>query len=96
MDNETFENTWERAGYWALVAAPVGDIPSSASEETVIRSAIDLEKIGRPRMAQLTYQAALNRWPDSFGAHVGLANTHMVLNEPLAASHAYRKALRTE
>ena len=90
----TFANTWGRGDNWALIAAPVGDLPSSADEETVLRAAVDLESVGKLRAAQLTYSAAIQRWPDNFALHVGLANTHMQLKEPLAASHAYQTALQ--
>ena len=90
----TLENTWRRGEYWALVALPPGDIPSSADEEVAIQAALDLEKIGKYRAAQLTYAAIIERWPENFTAQVGLANTHMLLEEPLAASQAYKQALQ--
>ncbi len=90
----TFENTWRRGNYWALIVAPAGDIPSSASEEDVIKAALNLEKVGKLRAAQLTYSAAIERWPTNFAAHVGLANSFMQLEEPLAASQAYKHALQ--
>lgn len=90
----TFKNTWERSNYWALIVTPIGDIPTSATEEVVIEAALGLEKTGRLRAAQMTYAAAAERWPQSFSAYVGLANTHMHLREPLAASQAYQHALQ--
>ncbi len=90
----TFTNTWGRSNNWALIAAPVGDLPSSANEETVLRAAVDLESVGKYRAAQLTYATAIQRWPDNFALHVGLANAHMQLKEPLAASRAYQTALQ--
>ncbi len=90
----TFENTWRRGKYWALIAAPAGEIPGSISENEAIKAAIDLEKVGKFRSAQLTYAAIIERWPNNFTAHIGLANTHMQLREPLAASNAYKHALR--
>ncbi|MFK8028515.1 MAG: PA2778 family cysteine peptidase [Gammaproteobacteria bacterium] len=89
----TFENTWRRGKYWALIAAPIGDIPNSVTEKEAISAALDLEKVGKLRGAQLTYAAIIQRWPDNFTAQVGLANTHMQLQEPLAASEAYKQAL---
>ena len=90
----TFENTWRRGKYWALIAAPIGDIPSSVTEKEAIKAALDLEKVGQLRGAQLTYAAIIDRWPENFTAQVGLANTHMKLQEPLAASEAYKQALQ--
>jgi len=92
----TLENTWRRGEYWALVAVPAGDIPSSANETEAIQAALDLEKVGKYRAAQLTYAAIIERWPENFTAQVGIANTHMLLKEPLAASQAYKQALQLD
>ena len=89
----TFENTWKRGNHWALVVLPAGEIPKSATEQQALRAALDLEKTGKLRAAQLTYAAIVERWPESFKAYVGLANSYMQLKQPLAASKAYRKAL---
>ncbi|MDG1249669.1 MAG: PA2778 family cysteine peptidase [Gammaproteobacteria bacterium] len=89
----TFENTWSRAANWSLALSPITDIPEDADINKVIAAAIDLEHLGHARAAQITYSAILKRWPDHFAAYLGLANSHMQLNEPLAASRAYRKAL---
>lgn len=89
----TFRNTWSRSKNWALIAAPAGDLPTSANEKTILKAAINLEKVGKYRAAQLTYAAALRKWPENFAAQVGLANAHMRLREPLAASRAYQAAL---
>ena len=90
----TFSNTWKRSKNWALIAAPAGDLPTSATASVVLKAALNLEKVGKYRAAQLTYAAATERWPNNFAAHVGLANTHMRLREPLAASQAYQSALK--
>ncbi len=90
---KTFENTWSRASNWSLMLSPMTDIPEDADIDRVMAAAIDLEHLGHARAAQITYSAALRRWPDYFPAHLGLANSHMQLNEPLAANRAYRKAL---
>ncbi|MFK7794914.1 MAG: PA2778 family cysteine peptidase [Gammaproteobacteria bacterium] len=92
----TFENTWRRGKYWALIAAPAGDIPNSVTEQEATKAALDLEKVGKLRAAQLTYAAVIERWPENFTAQVGLANTHMQLQEPLAASNAYKQALQLD
>ncbi len=90
----TLENTWRRGKYWALIAVPAGDLPGSININDATKAAMDLEKVGKYRAAQLTYAAIAQRWPDKFIAHVGLANTHMQLKEPLAASQAYKHALQ--
>ncbi len=95
-DWTTLENTWRRGQYWALVVLPSGELPVSINEDQAVNAAIALEKIGNYRAAQQTYTSIIQRWPESFIAHVGLANSHMQLKEPLAASKAYRRALELD
>ena len=54
---KTFENTWKRSTQWALLVLPPGKLPASASEQQALRAAIDLEKTGKHRAAQITYAA---------------------------------------
>ncbi|MEM7304326.1 MAG: PA2778 family cysteine peptidase [Pseudomonadota bacterium] len=93
---QTFENTWKRSGKWALMPLPPGELPGSVTQQQALKAALDLEKTGKIRAAQMTYEAITQRWPDSFNAYVGLANTHMTLKEPLAASKAYQQALKMD
>ena len=93
---KTFKNTWQRSGNWALMALPPGELPANVSEQQALKAAMDLEKTGKVRAAQLTYAAISQRWPNNFTAHVGLANTYMKLKEPLAASKAYQQALKLD
>lgn len=95
-DWTTLENTWRRGRYWALVVLPSGELPVSITEDKAVNAAMALEKIGNYRAAQQTYTSIIQRWPESFIAHVGLANSHMQLKEPLAASKAYRRALELD
>ena len=93
---QTFKNTWQRSGHWALLALPPGELPANASEKQALKAALDLEKTGKVRAAQLTYAAINQRWPDNFNGLVGLANTYMKLKQPLAASKAYQQALNMD
>lgn len=90
----TLKNTWARSDYWSMLLLPVGQLPASIGLSAALTGAVDLEKIGEYRAAQLTYQAIHARWPDSFAALAGIANTHMYLQEPIAASRAYKQALK--
>ena len=89
----TFEKTWQRAGYWALVPVPPERIPATASSGTFIETAIDMEQVGRTATARKAYAAAAERWPDNLLAHTGLGNTAYALGDYVAAEAAYRAAL---
>ena len=40
----TFEHTWARAGYWAMLAMPPGMVPRTATESAYLSAAIALKK----------------------------------------------------
>jgi tetratricopeptide (TPR) repeat protein len=88
----TFEYTWARSGYWAMVALPPGKIPETAEENSFIAAASALEKIGDPERVQQTYLAALERWPGNLSAQIGIGNTAYKLHDLVRAESAFRQA----
>jgi tetratricopeptide (TPR) repeat protein len=88
----TFEYTWERGGYWAMVALPPGKIPETAEENAFIAAVSALEKIGDPERVQSTYIAALDRWPGNLSAQIGVGNTTYRLHDLARAEAAFRQA----
>jgi tetratricopeptide (TPR) repeat protein len=88
----TFEYTWARSGYWAMVALPPGKIPETAEENSFIAAASALEKIGDPERVQQTYLAALERWPGNLSAQIGIGNTAYKLHDLAGAESAFRRA----
>jgi hypothetical protein len=88
----TFEYTWARSNYWAMVALPPGKIPETAEETSFIAAASALEKTSDPGRAQSTYIAALNRWPGNLAAQIGIGNTAYRLHDLAQAETAFRQA----
>ena len=95
-DFAVFENTWQRAGYWALAVVAADSIPVSATQQAYVASAIDMEQVGRTQTAHLAYASASQRWPDNLLAHIGLGNTAYELGDYEAAVEAYQQALALE
>ena len=89
---KTFEYTWARSGYWAMVALPPGKIPETAEETSFIAAVSAFEKISDPERAQSTYIAALNRWPGNLAAQIGVGNTAYRLHDLAQAETAFRQA----
>ncbi len=89
----TFEQTWARAGHWALVVTPVDSIPVSASADAFVDAVIGLEQVGKVPLARRGYARALQRWPQHLLAQTGLGNTAYAMGEFVAAESAYRAAL---
>jgi len=88
----TFEYTWARSGYWAMVVLPPGKIPETAEETSFIAAVSAFEKITDPGRAQSTYIAALNRWPGNLSAQIGVGNTAYRLHDLAQAETAFRQA----
>lgn len=88
----TFEHTWERAGYWAMLALPPGSMPRTATEAAYISAAVALEKAGKPKSAEAAYESALKHWPRNLTARIGMGNAAYAQGDVKRAETAYRQA----
>lgn len=88
----TFEYTWARSGYWAMVALPPGKIPVTAEATPFIAAVSALEKSSDPERVLSTYIAALNRWPKNLSAQIGVGNTAYRMHDLARAETAFRQA----
>ena len=88
----TFEYTWARSGYWAMVTLPPGKIPVTAEATSFIAAVSALEKTSEPEQVQSTYIAALNRWPGNLSAQIGIGNTAYRMHDLAKAETAFRQA----
>jgi hypothetical protein len=61
---EVFERTWKRAGFWALVIVPIGEIPATAKPLDYLKTAYAFEETGQSELAIKAYQSASRQWPD--------------------------------
>ena len=88
-----FERTWRAGKYWAMVVTKPDDIPVTATESRWLEALLGLARGGDREAAVRGYRAALQRWPDSLPAAVGLAN-HLYAGGALAeAAGVLRTAL---
>jgi tetratricopeptide (TPR) repeat protein len=85
------EYTWKKSNYWAMVALPPGKIPVTATEENYLPSVAALERVDK-KAALVAYAAALERWPDSLGASVGLSNQQHAAGQLKEAEAVLRRA----
>lgn len=88
----TFEYTWARSDYWAMVAMPPGKIPETAEESSFVAAVSAVEKIIDPERALSTYIAALKRWPGNLTAQIGVGNSAYRLHDLTQAERAFRQA----
>ncbi|WP_310679374.1 PA2778 family cysteine peptidase [Hydrogenovibrio sp.] len=72
----TFERTWQRADYWALVVVEPDRIPATANHQAWLKTAFDLEQTGQKAAALTAYQTGWQTWPQSAQLGMALANLH--------------------
>lgn len=92
MPLRTFEHTWARSGYWAMLALPPTRLPASATESPYVQAAAALERAGQTHAANAAYRTALQRWPKNLTARMGLGNTAYALAQWKEAEVAFRQA----
>ena len=88
-----FNNTRSRSGYWGLLTLPPGRLPATATETPYLQAVLGLEKAGKWPQAVLGYQAAIQKWPVSFTAHMGVGNAHYAMGDLQAAEQAFNTAV---
>ncbi len=88
----TFEHTWKRSGYWAMLALPPGKMPQTVAEPVYVAAAAALEKSGQPKGAEAAYAAALKLWPLNLTARIGMGNAAYAQGEVQRAEISYRQA----
>ncbi len=84
--------TWERSQYWGLVVLPPERLPADENEGAYLQAVLGLEKAGQWAAASRAYTAALQRWPQSPEALIGLGNAHIMQGEWEPAETALRRA----
>ena len=88
----TFERTWARSGYWAMLVLPPHKLPRTVAAAPYLSAVVALEQAGFPGQAHRAYEAALRRWPDNLTALMGLGNTAYELGDPAGSERAFRRA----
>ena len=74
MSFTAFERSWMPGDYWAMVVTPAERIPATATEKRWLDALLALARGGDLDATVRGYRAALQRWPESLPAAVGLAN----------------------
>jgi tetratricopeptide (TPR) repeat protein len=88
----TFEHTWARAGHWAMVALPPGELSATADERSAVDAAVAFERVAAPASAARAYGAMLRRWPGNLAAAIGLGHARLKLGDAAGAEAAWQRA----
>jgi tetratricopeptide (TPR) repeat protein len=88
----TFEHTWARSGSWALAVLPPHELPAAADERRYLLAVTGLERTRRWPEAERAYARALERWPASLPAWIGLGGSRHAQGDLAGAEEAFRGA----
>jgi tetratricopeptide (TPR) repeat protein len=88
----TFERTWARGSYWALVILPAGEVPASAEPASYLAATRDLEVSGQASAAGRAYRAATERWPGLPAGWLAWGNNLYAAGEFRQSEAAFRQA----
>lgn len=91
----TFERTWARGQYWALLALTPHQLPATADAPAMARTIASLEA-QQPQAAHTAYQTALHRWPQHAQLQFGLGNTAYAQGNKAEAVAAYQGAVQQQ
>lgn len=88
-----FLRSWERGANWAFVALTPGELPASASPGAYVRALAGAEPLLDSAAAELSYRAALERWPTDELVLFGAAAQRYAAGDLREATALYRELL---
>jgi hypothetical protein len=94
MPYGVFEKTWARSQHWGFIVLPPNQLPARATERSYVKAVLGLEKARQYQAAKTGYHTALQRWPASLPALMGLGNSYYALGNIEQSAHAFQTAAR--
>lgn len=94
--SRVFMNIWQRSEYWGLLVLPPNRLPVTGEEGAWIAAVAGLERTEQSQAAAVAYVAALQRWPESFTAWMGLGNSRYSLHDLVGAAEAFGRATQLQ
>jgi hypothetical protein len=95
MSLYTFERTWARGNYWAMLALRPDQMPATADAGIFARTVAALEA-QHPVAARTAYTTALAKWPQDAVLWLGSGNSAYALKDLAAAATAYQQAVAVQ
>ena len=97
MPMKTFEHTWRRSGFWAVVVvAPNGPVPDNTSLAEWLLEANGLERADRTPDALTAFATAARHWTDASAPLISTANILIETNRLAEAKILLLAALQRE
>ncbi len=86
----TFEHTWARSKYWAMLVLTPGVMPVNADPVHYFNAVVAMEKTNAASVVALAYLSGLERWPHDRMLLMGYANLKYAEQDLVAAGGLYR------
>ena len=90
---QRFAGSWHRGGRWAMTTLKPGEIPAHADAARYLEAAAGLEAAGQPAAALASYDAAIQRWPETPLAWLGRGNVLYGAGKLADAADSYQRAV---
>ncbi len=93
MSVRKFMRTWEKGGYWAMVALKPDQVPARLDLPRYLKATVAMERTGDPELLTAIYQNVTERFPRQVIGWLGLANAYQRLGKYERAIEAYRRVV---
>lgn len=94
ISKRLFQTTWSQSDYWGLLVLSTDELPATVNEEKYLNAIAGLERAGQFELAASGYKTAINRWPKSLSAWMGLGNSLYAQGNLSFAASAFEQAIK--
>lgn len=94
MSLTTFELTWARAEYWAMLSLEPGEMPSSAEPESYYLALAALEETQPQANISAAYRSGLQAWPTNQSLLMGYGNLLYQEGNSAEAATRFREVIK--
>ncbi len=94
ISKRLFQTTWSQSDYWGLLVLSTDELPATVNEGKYLNAIAGLERAGQFELAASGYKTAINRWPKSLSAWMGLGNSLYAQGNLSFAANAFEQAIK--
>lgn len=92
----SFWRRWSKAGNWALVTKPAGELAATVEARAALQALADVESMLSAQQAQQAWEAALLRWPEEADLQFATANARRRRGLIADAAALYRQLIKQQ
>ena len=96
MSMQTFEHTWRRSKYWAVLALKPDELPVNADNWQYLKAIVAFEQTSNWSVLNQAYETGLQRWPNDRDLLMGYGTALYLQQRQADAQRYYEKVLSIE